>query len=317
MQMVKIVIMYSNAPPSPEHVRRLEELGAAVAVADSEELAIRNAADVDVILGHRYLRQTLPHTRQLKWVQSTAAGVDHLVSPEFLRVKPLLTRCPIFADIVAFHAWALAISMVRRIPEAVLAQHRGEWVRSPFDMLPLPQTAMVLGLGAIGSNLAGLLHRQGLAVLGVDKRRTPEVEQVCDELYDTQNWREQLHRVDLFFLALSLSPQNVNLVDEPILRALPRHAVLINISRGGIVDTSALIKVLNDGHLGGAALDVIEPIPASPADPIWATPRLLITPKMAVFHPDRQRKLEIFIESQVKRYLAGETLLHLVDIPAT
>lgn len=314
--MVKFLIMYSNQPPTQKHVHRLKALGedVSVFVADSEATAIQHAEDVDVILGHRYLRQTLPYTQHLKWVQSTAAGPYHLLSPDLVRISPILTRCPIFSDIVALHAFTLALTILRRIPESVTAQQRGEWVRTPFDMLPPPQSAIIFGLGYIGCALAKLLRQHGITVLGVDKKHSPETKSVCDELLGPTSWRQHLHRADLCFIALPLTKSTANLFDEVVLKALPKHAVLINVSRGGIVNTQALVKLLKEGHLGGAALDVIDPIPKSSADPIWKTPRLLITPKVSVFYPDRQIKLEEFIESQVIRYLNGEELLYKIDI---
>jgi phosphoglycerate dehydrogenase-like enzyme len=312
--MVKLLVMYSNQPPSPEHIRRLGALrgGLKVVVADSEVAAISHAADAEAILGHRYLRQTLPHTRQLKWVQSTAAGVQHLVSPDLVRISPTLSRCPIFSKVVAFHTFALALAVLRRIPDALAAQWRGEWAH-PIDMPPLPQTAMVLGMGCVGRALAAILRQQGIAVLGVARRRSPEAEAACDELLDSANWRQNLHRADLCFIALPLTKSTENLFDESALRALSSHAVLVNTARGGIVDIGALVRQLSSGHLGGAALDVIDPIP-EPTDPIWRTPRLLITPKVSVFHPGRQEEIEAFVESQVKRYLEGEEILHQVDV---
>ena len=172
---------------------------------------------------------------------------------------------------------------------------------------------MILGVGCIGHALAKFLRQQGITVLGVTKEPSLKVEAVCDELFDSNNWRQHLHRIDLCFITLPLTKSTANLFDETTLKALPKHAVLVNVGQGGIVDTNALVKVLTDGHLGGAALDVIDPIPESSTDPIWRTPRLLITPKVSVFHPERQSKLEAFIESQVKRYLDGEELLHIVD----
>jgi phosphoglycerate dehydrogenase-like enzyme len=310
--------MYSNDPPSKEHIRRIEALSSdvRVVVADSEATAARHAPEAEVILGHRYLWQSLPHTQCLKWVQSTAGGVAHLITPEMLRIRPKLTRCAIFADVIALHALALALSMLRRIPEAVEAQRRGEWTRVPLSMLPLPQTAMVLGIGCVGACLARLLRQHGLRVLGVARTQSPEAEAVCDELLDPTNWRQHLHRADLCFVALPLNSSTENLFDRTTLEALPRHAVLVNIGRGAIVDTCALAELLRAGHLGGAALDVLDPIPESPHDPLWSTPRLLITPKVAVFHPDRQSELEAFVEGQVKRYLDGAELLYPVDVNA-
>ncbi len=313
--MLKLLVMFSNQPPSQSHIRRLMTLrdDIVVIVADSEAIAIKHASDTEVILGHRYLRQTLPYTRRLKWIQSTAAGVQHLLTSDLVRISPILTRCPIFSEIVALHAFTLALATLRRIPEAVAAQLRGEWAH-PFDMLPLPRTAMILGMGQIGRAIAGILGQHGINVFGVCRNPSPAIKAVCDELFDSTNWRDHLHQVDLCFIALPLTRNTSNLFDEEAIKALPRHAVLVNVSRGGILDTNALVRQLKSGHLGGAALDVIDPIPKNSMDPIWTTPRLLITPKVSVFHPGRQSKLEEYIESQVKRYLDGKELLHKVDI---
>ncbi len=313
--MLKLLVMYSNRPPNQAHIRRLMALrdDIQIVVADSEAMAVKHAPDTEVILGHRYLRQTLPHTRSLKWIQSTAAGLQHLLSSDLVRISPILTRCPIFSEIVALHAFTLALATLRRIPDAVVAQLRGEWAR-PFDMLPLPQTAMIMGMGCVGRAIATILRKHGIAVLGVENNPSPQKKTACDELLDSTNWREHLHRADLCFIALPLTRETRSLFDEAALKALPSHAVLIDVGRGGIVDTSALIRQLKSGHLGGAALDVIDPVPEKPADPIWKTPRLLITPKVSVFHPGRQEKLEEYIEIQVKRYLDNKELLHKVDV---
>lgn len=314
--MNKLLLMYSNGRPSQAHIERLNMLreDISVVVADSEEIAIEHAADTNIILGHRYLRQTLPHVRRLKWLQSTAAGPHHLLSSDLRRVNPIITRCTAFSDVIAWHAFTLALAIVRRIPEAVKAQQQGVW-HSPFDMLSFPKTAMVLGVGSVGRELAKILHRNGLTVLGVTQKYSPEAEAVCDKLLcDNNSWREHLHRVDLCFITLPLTKNTSGLFDETILRTLPQHAVLVNVGRGGIVDTNALVSILQEGHLGGAALDVVDPVPSSSSDPTWTVPRLLITPKVAVFHPEHQNKLEAFIENQLRRYLNNETLLDIISI---
>lgn len=315
--MSKLLLMYSNVKPSLTHIDHLKGLreDVAVVVADSEDTAIRHAVDSDVFLGHRYLRQTLPHVRRLKWIQSTAAGPHHLLSSDLCRVNPILTRCTAFSDSVAWHAFTLALSIVRCLPEAVKAQQQGVWAPASLHMLPFPQTAMVFGVGCIGRELAKILRGNGLTVLGVTRKYSPEADAVCDELFfDNGNWREQLQRADLCFITLPLTKNTHHFFDETILRALPQHAVLINVGRGGVVDTDALIHVLQEGWLGGAALDVIDPIPTTSDDPVWTTPRLLITPKMAVFHPEYQKKLETFIENQVRRYLNGEMLMDMMSL---
>ena len=314
--MNKFLLMYSNGRPSQPHIERLKKLrkDLSVVVADSEDIAIENAADTDVILGHRYLRQALPHVRHLKWVQSTAAGPHHLLSSDLRRVNPILTRCTAFSGVIAWHAFTLALTIVRRIPEAVKAQQQGIW-HPPFNMISFPKTAMVFGVGCVGRELAMILRQNGMTVIGVTRKNSPDADAVCDELFcDNNSWLEHLHRADLCFITLPLTNNTNRLFDATILRALPQHAVLVNVGRGGVIDTDALVSILQEGHLGGAALDVVEPVPSSPSDPVWSAPRLLITPKVASFHPKHQEKLEAFIESQVKRYLNGEALLDIIAI---
>jgi phosphoglycerate dehydrogenase-like enzyme len=312
--MVKLLVMYSNEPPSTRHLTALESLDPDVAVvrADCEAMAVRHAPDAAVILGHRYLRQALPHTKELKWVQSTAAGIQHLLTPDLDRVSPIVTRCPIFAEHVALHAFALMLAVIRRIPLAVQEQKRGKWAR-PFGMLAYPKTAMVLGTGSIGSAIARLLQHHRTYVLGVSRSQSAVSAAAFDEILGVDEWRQRLSQTDLLMLALPLTAQTRGLVDSHVLNALPRHAVVIDVGRGGVLMLEALVRLLREGRRGGAGLDVLDPIPVED-DLIWHTPNLLVTPKVSVFHPGRQQELETFIEAQVGRFVRGEELLHRVDI---
>ncbi len=313
--MPKLLVMYSNEPPTRDHSARLQRLcpDKEVVVIDSDLAAVAHAADAEIILGHRYLRQTLPHTRALKWIQSTAGGVHHLISPTLQQKGPILTRCPIFADIIALHAFALALAVSRRVPECVRSQERGVWER-PSYILPPPQTAMILGMGVIGRSLAATLRANHIAVLGVNRKHTVEVEAACDELLDYESWRRHLGRIDLLFVTLPLTKTTSHLINETVMQALPRHAIIVNVGRSAVIDLPALVIQLEKGQLGGAALDVLDPIPRSKLDSFWSTPNLLITAKAATFFHGRQARLEAFIEAQIKRYTGGIDLLHQVDI---
>jgi len=315
--MPKLLIMYSNGAPTDEHVGRLERLGPGVrvAVARDESGAMREAADAEVFLGHRYLAQCLPHARRLKWLLSTAAGVDHVLTPALRSVAPIVTRAPIFSDAIAFHALTIALSVSRRIPQAVATQGQRRWAsQDEFDVLPIPRVAMVIGLGYIGRTVAGLLRGMGMKVIGVDRLPDPRTLECCDEFRPTDRWRDSLDQVDLCFMAIPGSPENRHFVNDAALSALPKHAVLVNIGRGMTVDHAALLRRLRAGLLGGAALDVLDEVPDELKQQLWTEPRVLITPKLCSFVPDRQPRLEAHVESQVKRYLAGEALEHLVNL---
>jgi phosphoglycerate dehydrogenase-like enzyme len=312
--MTKLLLMVGRSGPSPEHVQRLQELGAEVVVAGDKERAVREGSNAEAFIGTRYLRQALPEAKKLRWVQSLVAGVNILAGPELLRKAPLVTRAPLFSDIIAIHAVSMAYAVVRRLPEAAVLQRQEAWQRAEAPLMPLPQTALILGLGMIGREIAAILRNLGLTVRAMDRSRTAEKERAVDELIIDQSWREHLPYSDLLFVTLPLTVDTIGLVDLFVLQALPGHAVLVNVSRGQIVDTQALIHLLQAGALGGAALDVTDPQPLPEGHPLWRTPRLLITPHMASFYPGRRARTERFVEEQVRRFINGEALLYAVDL---
>lgn len=307
-----ITVMYSNYAPSADHVRRLQDLAGRgrVAVASTEADALKHAASTQIVLGHRYLRQLLPHAPDLRWVQTTAAGYDQLPWQELGQRGIVLTRNPLNALSIAHHAISLAWALLRRLPTAMQAQTRGVWV-SPPAMLPLPRTALVLGLGAIGSRAAKLLQGLGLRVRGSDKSPITSGQQACDEFVDANRWRDALPNTDILVLALPLDDTTRSCIGERELALLPKHAIVINVARAGLVDLPALLDALRAGRIGGAALDVLDQVPA-PDDPLWTTPNLLITPKVAAYHPGMREEFEAFAEAQTRRYLSGDPLEAIV-----
>jgi phosphoglycerate dehydrogenase-like enzyme len=178
-------------------------------------------------------------------------------------------------------------------------------------MLPLPRTALVLGLGAIGMHAAKLLRGLGLRVRGCDLLLTSARQQVCDEFVGPDHWRDALADTDILVLALPLTETTRHCIGERELDLLPEHAILVNVARAALVDLPELIDALRDSRIGAAALDVLDPVPG-PDDPLWRIPNLLITPKVAAFHPGMQEEFEAFAEAQVRRFLSGATLEAIV-----
>ena len=311
--------MYSLASPSRGHLERLHALtpGAEIVVAGNEAQAIGEVADAEVILGHRYLRQCLPWARHLKWVQSSAGSVDRLPLAELADLGVTLCRSTIDTATVAAHAVAMAWSVSRCLPQASRQQQAGKWSQD-LGFAPMPERAMVIGLGSVGSAIAERLRSQGIRVICV-KRNTPAKGTAlpCEQVLTDGTWRDALPRVDWCFLALNNTPQTAGIFDEAMLSALPPHAVLVNVGRGETLNTDALLRVLDRGHLAGVGLDVtdIEPLPAD--HPLWHAPRTLITPHVASHRPGRTAGVEHFFEMQLSRYLGGQPLLDVVDIRST
>jgi phosphoglycerate dehydrogenase-like enzyme len=311
---MKILLMYSTHQPRSDHIKRLQskDPDIVVVVADSERKAIEEAPSTDVIFGHRYLRQCLPHASRLQWVQISSAGIDRLKGPELFKRPILLTKTTVLGPFVARHAHTMAWALVRRIPDFLNRQSRGVWDRH-LEMLPFPKVAMILGFGSIGRELGKLFKGDGLQVWGVKRHGDEASRAFCDRLLGVNSWRMLLPEIDLCLLTLPLNASTKGIFDENALRALPSHAVLVNVGRAETLDIQASIRVLQEGRLGGVGLDVVSPEPPSPDDPFWKTPRLLLTPHIAAHCPERPQLLEAFFEQQLARYLAGEPLEGVVN----
>lgn len=311
-----ILLFYSTFTPTAQHLANLLSLAGdeTVHVAHDEADAIAHAPHARIVLGHRYLRQILPHvTARLEWIQSTAAGIDLLQAPALLKKNIIVCRCPVNSEAIAHHALALAWALQRRLPEYFKAQTDAHWL-APTRMAALPHTALILGLGSIGQQLARLLRGLGIHVRGTARTATQEKIACCNEYLSQTSWRNALPDTDLLFICLPLTDATRQQLDRETLAQLPAHAILVNLGRQAVLDLPALLDALRSENLWGAALDGLDPIPTAD-DPIWHTPGLLITPKVSAHHPGMQANVEDFIERQLSCYLQHKQLVLLCQIP--
>lgn len=294
---MKLLLMYSTHAPSLQHVERLQSWGCEVRVAGSEEEAIRESSTAGIFFGHRYLRQCLPGATKLRWVHSTAGGVDHLPICELADRGILLSRSVCMAGMVARHAHTMAWSLTRGLPQFSAAQNERRWAPA-HDWLPLPRKAMVLGLGPIGREIVRLSECDGIAVTGVNR--------------SVKNWRALLPEMDWIFIAVPGCAGTENLVDRACLASLKSSAVVVLTGRPETVDLDALCEALRTGKLGGAAFDVLPGDWKVPTHPVWRTPRLLLTPHVAAHSAERRPLIEREAEDQMRKYLESGRPDHLV-----
>lgn len=294
---MKVLLMYSTHVPSHEHVERLQSLGCEVCIAGSEEDALRKSSTAEIVFGHRYLRQCLPGAGSLRWVHSTAGGVDHLPVRELADREIFLSRSVCMAGVVARHAHTLAWSLSRGLSHFAAAQSERRWAPA-HDWLPLPQKAMVLGLGPIGREIVRLTERDGIAVTGVNR--------------SVKNWRSLLPEMDWIFIAVPGSAETEKLLDRGCLASLKSSAVVVLAGRPETVDLDSLCEALRTGKLGGAALDVLPEDWKAPRHPVWRIPRLILTPHVAAHSAERPPLLEREAEDQMRQYLDRGRPDHLV-----
>ncbi len=300
---------------SPERFAAAARRHAAVArrlrVTYGEGLSGPDLADAEVLLtGHLPpcdLRAAAP---RLRWIQSTNAGVEDLV-PGLPAGVRLTNASGVHGPKGAEFALTALLMLNHKVPHFVTRQRERRWDPC-FTTTIAGKTVVLVGVGAIGGEVARLARRFGLRVLGV--RRNGRPHRWVDAMYRPAQLATVLPRADFLVVTTPLTDQTRGLIGRRELDLLPRHAGVVNLGRGPVIDNEALAEKLGRGELAGAVLDVFdkEPLPAD--SPLWTAPNLVATPHCAVddavgYVP---RCLEIFFEN-ARRYLAGRPLRNQVD----
>jgi glyoxylate/hydroxypyruvate reductase A len=250
---------------------------------------------------------------RLKWIQATSSGIGVTVKNAGLdRSSITITNAAgIHAIPLAEHSLLSMLYFTKNVPFIRKEQAARHWERYCTKELR-GSTVGVVGLGAVGREIARLAQANGLKVLGV--KRNADVAPASlnvDELYPQSGLPMVLPRCDFLVLICPHTPETEGMIGERELAMLPKGAVLINIARGAVVDEEALIASLQNGHLGGAALDVArtEPLPAD--SPLWSMENVLITPHSAsTVTQENQRLTDLFCDN-LRRFAEGRPLLNL------
>jgi len=223
----------------------------------------------------------------LRWIHSVSAGVDHA-----LRVVPdacqavITNAAGLFDGPIAEMVMAYILAIAKRIPLFLQQQ--------------------------IGTEVARRCQGMGLRVIAT-RRHPDRGGDFADLVVGPDRLSEILSGADFVVIAAPLTPETRGLLDRDALRQMRPDAWLINVARGAILDQEALIQALQEGWIGGAALDVFEEEPLPPDSPLWDLPNVIITPHNSWSTPHlKQREARLFVEN-LRRYLSGQPLLNVVD----
>jgi len=254
---------------------------------------------------------------RLRWLQLANAGYDNVERagvPKHVTVTNMGSVC---SQIIAEHAVALLLASMRGVAAFIDATRRHEW--APRELGGRVCTlwkkhVAVLGFGPIGRNIRDRLRAFDAQVTAV--ARTARVDENGTRVVPYAALTEVLRQVDGLVVACPHKPATIGLVDSAALAAMKPGSFLVNISRGTIIDTDALVAALNEGHLGGAALDVTDPEPLPQDHGLWRCPNLIITPHVSFAGGGAavRAELEALLIDNVQRFLAGKLLRHAVHI---
>jgi phosphoglycerate dehydrogenase-like enzyme len=264
---------------------------------------------------HAAYRDALPAARNVKWVHYANSGIgqQYLVTELSARGVILTSSTGSNAEPVAQTGLTGLLMLARGFTTYIQGQHRHEW--RPLRGAALPddlrgQTLLLIGVGAVGSVLAGYARALGLKVIGV--RRSPrKPDDPVDELHPPSRLPELLARADWIVIACPLTNETRNLLDAEAFRRTKPGARLVNIARGEIVEEAAMIDALKSGHLAGAALDAHRREPLASDSPLWDLPNVIVTPHNAsASKGNEQRCAEMFI-ANFGHWLRGEPMFNV------
>jgi phosphoglycerate dehydrogenase-like enzyme len=236
--------------------------------------------------------------------------LDHPVFGEIVARGTRLTTTHVQSVAIAEFVLGSVLDHFHDAPAWWAGRGQHSWGPRPFREV-YGTTWLIIGVGAIGTDIARRASPFGVRL--IDMRRHPTGREPVDETVAPGDL-DAAGLADVVVLAAPATAETRHLVDERLLNATKPGALLVNVARGSLVDEAALVAALDRGQLGGAVLDVTEREPLPPDDPLWAHPRVLVTPHTSAHGDGMQARAgDVFI-ANLARFMAGEPLEHEVDV---
>jgi len=269
------------------------------------------AARCEVLVGWRPAPGLLQAMPRLRWIQSTTAGMDQWLAAPDLQGDTILT-CARGSHRVQMPENILAalFFLTKPFMACALDQRESRWTRRISEPL-VGKTLGILGLGAVGQELARKAAALELKVIGT-KRRAAPLPHVA-KVYSPDATDEVLGTSDFVLLLLPSTSDTENFMDAARFRAMKSSGYLLNFARGALIVDNDLIEAVRSKIIAGAVLDVFRKEPLPSDHPFWTTEGIVVLPHIGGLHPQRDDAVaEVFI-ANAKRFLAGEPLETVVD----
>ena len=298
---------------------------------ESLEQAEAEIGDADGFYG-KMLPDLLAAARQLQWVQSPTASLEHYLFPALIQHPCQLTNMRgLFYDVIADHVFTYILMFARRMHIYMAQQYESNWSPvggetgradhsvGPGNVTPMDHqhqqladsTLGILGMGSIGREIARYGKQLGMTVIGVDPYSEPP--KYVDTFGGLTDLDEMLSSSDFVVIAAPHTPETEGLFNLEVMGKMKSSAFLINIGRGVIIPLDDLVTALNADLIAGAALDVFEIEPLPEDHPLWKMPNVIITPHIAACTPKvSERHLEVLL-GNIRRFANDESLLNVVN----
>jgi phosphoglycerate dehydrogenase-like enzyme len=270
----------------------------------------------EVVIGEPGIRQ-IRQCPKLRWIQMSWAGTDIYTAREgFPEGVKLTNATGSFHVVISEFILAVLLEMCRNLKHYAAQQKDCVWKQIRSEQLLYGKRALILGAGDIGTETARKLKAFGVHVTGMRRSVRPYPD-CFDGMITMAQLDETLPLADIVIGCLPGTFGTQGLLDERRLRLMKQDAYLVNIGRGTLIDTDALVRVLEEGHLAGVALDVVNPEPLPADHPLWKFDRVILTPHVAGqsfgFSKDTENRILQICCENLKRYLNGEELVNQIS----
>jgi D-2-hydroxyacid dehydrogenase (NADP+) len=275
--------------------------------------------DTDIFVGYSLRAEQLTHAKKLKWIHSTAAGVAQLMYPE-LRDSGIVVTNPsgVFSPPMAEHTMGLLLSLARNFPDSTRHQDRSHWGQQniwdkPQHLTELSgQVLLIVGFGSIGRELAKRARAFDMRVWGVTRSGKGNNTH-AEKIVPVSQLEEALPHADYVVIAAPETTDTRHMIGAPQIAKMKPGSCLINVGRGSLLDEAALIRALENGALGGAALDVTSVEPLPPDNPLWKAPNLFITPHTSAVSDRLWHRETALLMDLLERWFDGREMFNQID----
>ena len=257
-----------------------------------------------------YPRAALLGAHGPRWIAVAGAGVDHL-TPWDAGAVTVSNAAGVAAAMIAEYVFGAVLHFTLDIDGMAADRAARHWERTRL-MTPLRgKTMLIVGLGHTGQAVAARAKAFGLRVIGT--RARPQPMENVDEVHSPDALPGLWGKADIVVLSVPLLPGTRGLVNSRALMAMKRDAILVDVSRGGVLDGAALVNAMRMGHLRGAALDVFETEPLPKESPLWGLDRVILSPHCsAVYDGWAMQSFALFLDN-LGHWRRGESLFNIVD----
>ena len=279
----------------------------------------KEIADADAMVGVTLTPDLFKQAKRLKWLHISSAGVEAHgnqvgLFPELIDSNVVVTNAKnVYGPQIADHAFAFLLALTRRLNVTIPRQSLEEWPSGRTGMFELNgKTAVIIGVGGIGSQIAQRANGFGMKVIGVDIRDIPTSNYV-QRVVPPDMLDSVLPEADVVFVAVPHTKKSEGMMGPRQFELMKKGSYFIAMSRGKIYDHPALVKALDSQQLAGAGLDATDPEPLPKGHPLWKFPNVVLTPHTSGGSDNLQARLDYIVKENIQRFGKGLPLLNVVD----